>query len=282
MNDSAPLTPEQIDLLLSADLDGEFDAAASDLGLEPVAARALLESVPTVEARRAGMGAARDLLAGPIEIDELLAARLRTKAMRLGAEAAEDRRGEQRRRRTRQYGILSGVAATLVLVVAVGATLNGSGSSNDSSTEASGALARAAPTVSSSAAAGRAPTGAESSGDAASDQARTLPLHTAYASLEDLEDDVSERRNEFDLAEPATVAGPKPSGVQRHSSSGAPSDRCEPVASSLERANGGPLANGLTKVAGEPLSALLYLSADGRTLYFFDEDCKLVSRQFIS
>ncbi len=39
MNDTPPFSAEQVDELLSAELDGEFDAAARDLGLDPADAR---------------------------------------------------------------------------------------------------------------------------------------------------------------------------------------------------------------------------------------------------
>jgi hypothetical protein len=270
MSDSAPLTPEQIDLLLSADLDGEFDAAASDLRLEPAAARALLESVPGVAARGADLAAARDHLAAPIEIDELLAARLRAKAVNAGAEAAEAAHREQRHRRTRLYGLVSGVAAALLVVVALGATLRTGGSSDDMSTSASGAPDRevTAPTTSD---------GAAPAGDTADQAARSLPLATAYSSVDDLAADVRARSSEFGLPAPAAAEAVNGSGSDK-----ADANKCGAVAKAVDQAAGDPIAAGTTRVAGEPLSALLFVSADGRTLYFFDADCRLVNRQLIN
>ena len=46
----SPLPPEQVDELLSAELDGEFDAAATDLGFSPDDARARLDATPNVDA----------------------------------------------------------------------------------------------------------------------------------------------------------------------------------------------------------------------------------------
>lgn len=269
MNNFAPLTPEQIDLLLSADLDGEFDAAASDLRLESAAARALLESVPDVERRRVELAAARDRLAAPIEIDELLAARLRTKALKAAAEAAETNRLEQRRRRTRRYGLVGGVAAALLVVVALGATLNTTTDSDGASSSADSA-AGLAPSVSPTSKAGTA------AGDAPENVARSLPLDSAYSSVEALTDDVRERRDEFARSAPA--AAQESAG----SDSGLSAEPCGAVAKTIDQAAGPAVAAGTTSVAGERLSALLYLSADGRTLYFFDANCRLVNRQLIN
>jgi hypothetical protein len=196
---SAPLTPEQIDLLLSADLDGEFDAAAEDLGLDPAAARALLESVPTVAARRDQMALARDRLAEPVEMDELLAARLRSKALKAGADAAEEGRLEHRRRRTRLYGMVGGIAAALVLVVALGASLNTGSKSDDSSASAGSGADRAevgSPTSR---------TVEPAAGDA-NRPLEDLPLDSAYSSVDDLANDVRERNVAYSLA-PNTATG---------------------------------------------------------------------------
>ena len=271
---SAPLTPEQIDLLLSADLDGEFDSAAADLGLEPAAARALVESVSAVEARRDALAVARDRLAEPVEIDELLAARLRSKALKAGAEAADEDRLAQRRRRTRLYGMVGGIAAALVLVVALGASLNTNSKSNDASNSAGGSADRA-PVASQT-------TGPQNAvaGDDAAWRLQELPLATAYASTDDLADDVRDRVAAFSVTAPTANAGLESSGQK--TAEDAAATKCGAVADALDQGTGRALAKGFTRVAGEPVSALLYLSADGRTLYFFDADCRLVNRQLIN
>lgn len=271
---SAPLTPEQIDLLLSADLDGEFDGAAEDLGLEPAAARALLESVPGVDARREQIAFARDRLAEPVEMDELLAARLRSKALKAGADAAEEGRLEQRRRRTRLYGMVGGIAAALALVVALGASLNTTSSKSDDAASSAGASADQAPVASPTTSPVRATAGGDE-GDLAE-----LPLATAYASTDDLANDVRDRVAAFSVTAPTANAGRESSGQK--TAEDAAATKCDAVADALDQGNGRALAQGFTRVAGERVSALLYLSADGRTLYFFDADCKLVNRQLIN
>ena len=61
-----PLEPDVVDELWSAELDGEFDAAAADLGLSADAARARLAATPGANARRQTLEQARDALRAPV------------------------------------------------------------------------------------------------------------------------------------------------------------------------------------------------------------------------
>ena len=58
----APLDADTVDELLSAELDGEFDAAARDVGLSVTDARARLDATPGARERRSALAAARDAL----------------------------------------------------------------------------------------------------------------------------------------------------------------------------------------------------------------------------
>jgi hypothetical protein len=58
-----PLSRDIVDELLSAELDGEFDRAAADLGFDPVDARTALDTAPGIAERRAALNRARDVLA---------------------------------------------------------------------------------------------------------------------------------------------------------------------------------------------------------------------------
>jgi hypothetical protein len=58
-----PLSPDVVDELLSADLDGEFGRAAADLGFTPDEARTALDAAPGLAERRAALSRARDVLA---------------------------------------------------------------------------------------------------------------------------------------------------------------------------------------------------------------------------
>ena len=88
-----PLSPELVDELLSADLDGEFDAAARDHGYAPAIARELLDGIPGVAERRDALAAARDATA----VTPLAAAD--RDALVAGASRAARRRRSRRRPR---------------------------------------------------------------------------------------------------------------------------------------------------------------------------------------
>jgi hypothetical protein len=108
-----PIAPEQIDELLSAELDGEFDAAARDLGLDPEATRAALDATPGIATRRRALAAARDALAKEPALDEVTATRLRSHALDRARQHPHERRWP------RVVLVAASVAAALALVVGV-------------------------------------------------------------------------------------------------------------------------------------------------------------------
>lgn len=128
MTDAAPppLPPEQVDELLSAQLDGELASAAAALGTTAEAARAALAATAGVEERRARLAEARDALAAaplPAPTRDALVAR----AM---AAAAPDHLAERRaaragRSRWGRAVTLAGAAAAVALVAGVVASALG-------------------------------------------------------------------------------------------------------------------------------------------------------------
>jgi hypothetical protein len=148
-DDTSPFEPNELDELLSAELDGELDAAARDLGLSMAELSERRRVTPGAEDRRAALAAARDLLSEPPGIEELLAARLRAKAVRAGEEEHASRR-EDRRRRRRQIVLASGgLAAAIAAVVGIAAGLSASrsGTSADGAEHAVAAPAAPKPTT---------------------------------------------------------------------------------------------------------------------------------------
>jgi hypothetical protein len=139
MNDeAAPLQPEELDEVLSADIDGELAAAASDRGCDDDVLRARIAATPGSAARREALVAARRALADAPQLDELVAARLRAKAVQ-AAEAGEgDRRAAQPRRRKQRLLTASGIAAAILVFAAVAVALRHSGSSTSKSSSAGG------------------------------------------------------------------------------------------------------------------------------------------------
>ena len=142
MNDhTTPFQPDELDELLSAELDGEVDAAARDLGLSADQVAARLRATPRAADRRTTLAAARDLLSEPPEIEELLAARLRAKAVRAAADENATRVGDRKDRRRRMLLTAGGIAAAIVAIFGVAAGLNASRSGTNSADSKSSAAA---------------------------------------------------------------------------------------------------------------------------------------------
>lgn len=148
-DDTSPFEPNELDELLSAELDGELAAAARDLGLSVAEVSERRRATPGAEDRRAALAAARDLLSEPPEIEELLAARLRAKAVRAGEEENASRRGDRSRRRRQILLAGGGLAAAIAAVVGIAAGLSGgrSGTSAAGAKRAVGAPAAPKPTT---------------------------------------------------------------------------------------------------------------------------------------
>ena len=125
MNDDlTPLEPDELDELLSAELDRELEAAARDRGMTIDTAMARIRVTPGSDARRAALARARDLLSEVPEIDELVDTRLRAKAVRAAASYRANRADERKHRRNRVLLGASGLAAAIVVALAIAAGLN--------------------------------------------------------------------------------------------------------------------------------------------------------------
>src|SRR5437763_2938802 len=147
MNDApAPLPLDAVDDLLSAELDGDFDAAAANLGLAADVARARLSATPHVDDRRASITRARDALGVIDPVDDVLQERLVAKALRTYDDRLAIRRMD-RTRRSRQLMSAAAIAAAVLIVVGVIAAVHGNttGSSKASSASAPSTATHAAP-----------------------------------------------------------------------------------------------------------------------------------------
>jgi hypothetical protein len=119
MNEHTPLSPEAVDALLSADLDGDIEAAARDLGLSASEARAQLAATPGVAQRRVALTRARDLVASRPQLeasveDNLVAAAMAPDEMAIAR--------ARRRRNERRWRVLVGagsVAAAVAVIVGI-------------------------------------------------------------------------------------------------------------------------------------------------------------------
>jgi hypothetical protein len=275
-----PLSPDQIDELLSADIDGEFDAAAVDLGLDPADARARLAATAGVSERRAALSQVHDLVAAVPELDELTAARVRSRAIEESAGARAD--AQRRRHRGRRLGIVGGIAAAFLLVVGVVAAVQNSDSEPQFTTASGGA-----PALKPDAAA-----------DATSGYSTSGSLG-AFATFDDLAararaSSITVRDSAPDAvsagsANPSSV--PPSSEGQELSLYDANADRGVNVSApkavrnicsdeALATAGNPPLVSyGTATVAGTPVVVWVAGSGDDAVVVVLDEACHVVSRQ---
>jgi hypothetical protein len=154
MSDHQPLSPEAVDVLLSAELDGDLEDAARDLGLSASEARVQLDATPGVDARRVALTRARDLIADRPPLEPPVAEQLVARAM-----ARDDltTARERRRRRERQWRVLvaaGSVAAAIAVIVGVSSMAT---SSNNEAKSASRALPTTPPAHSEAATDAQAP-----------------------------------------------------------------------------------------------------------------------------
>jgi hypothetical protein len=130
-NTPAPFTRDEVIELLSAELDGEFDAAAADLGLTPEEARARLDATPgAADDRRALTEAAG------IRIPDLDDARRSELVARAMQHASTDELSARRTRRWDAQKIMTIAAMFAAIVLAVGAFATMSGSDDEGGDDA--------------------------------------------------------------------------------------------------------------------------------------------------
>jgi hypothetical protein len=121
---TSPFEPDQLDEVLTAELDGDLDAVARDFGLDATELSARLRATPGVVERRAALTSAREMLAQVPELDELAAARLRNAAL---LEAAHEHayRNDASRRRGGWLPAAGGIAAAVVALAGMAVVIGG-------------------------------------------------------------------------------------------------------------------------------------------------------------
>ena len=261
MNDDSrpePLPDDARDELLSADLDGELPAAAADFGLSPEAARRRIAATPGANERRQELAGAQAVGAHVEGIDELLAARLRAKALRAGAEARAIRERERRRRVRRVVrgtaAAVAAAAAVLVAIAIVAALVRGnSPHTNSSSTAASVTTPSTEPNA-----------------PAPSQRFAALGSYTDAQGLTAAVSD-SVRR---DRAAAANRAQSTAGAASRPAAGG----RC---AAEFDRLSGAgePILDSSALVAGRPVYVRAYVQADKAVVVVLSGDCRLLARR---
>jgi hypothetical protein len=269
MNDApAPLPPDEVDELLSAELDGAFDAAAADLGLAPDVARARLGATPGVGSRRVSIARSREALGAVDPVDELLQQRLVAKSLRAYDDRLAIRRME-RSRRSRQLMSAAAIAAAILVVVGVIAAVRGGSSSSNKASSSSPSTAHSTPAPA-SASAGR--------------QAATPSPNPNYG---DVSSGSVLRQRVLDTLHAQFAAGP--TGTQDQVSknaSGAAAATPDPCRAQLAAIAGSGDALQFTAtgtVNGAPVRILVFLQAGGSHVVFVTTgDCRIVNEQVLA
>jgi hypothetical protein len=271
-----PLSPEHVDELLSAELDGEFDAAALDLGLDPDKASELLAATDGVDARRRQLEAAREVLAEVPPLDELTAARLRTAAVAAASDSVDDP-ARVRRRRARTG--VAGIAAVLVAVLGIAAVANRN-SSNTAKVATAGESASDASRSAGPTTAPPLPLGAQNFGSAADAAA--------------LGDRIRKTLHASGAATPTGMAAPNPltttngsndvafsSGAGQAKRATAYSDPCDLAARRSVDAVFAPVLSGTATLGQTPVTVFVYRRGADYVLVASDAGCKVVARRVL-
>ena len=142
-----PLTADALDELLSADIDGELDHAAADLGLTPEAARSAM-TTPAAVARRAALTRASELVGSDVPLPSGDADRLVARALTDATQADELTAARRRRRRAetaRRVLVAAGSAAAVIVVIVALASMRPSSEGSKSSALSTAGRADSAP-----------------------------------------------------------------------------------------------------------------------------------------
>ncbi len=129
----SPLSPEILDELLSAEIDGELASAARDLGLTLDDATAALAADPGADRRREALRRARELLAAPAPLNPSVELRLVATAIDRSTRERHARRARPRRARQALTAVGSVAAAVAVIAGVLVLAANNRGESSKAS-----------------------------------------------------------------------------------------------------------------------------------------------------
>jgi hypothetical protein len=139
MTSHEPLSPELLDELLSAELDGELESAARDLGIDPEEVAVRIAATPGAESRRRALAdGARSLAVEPL--DDLTRQRL-LGAVRTGREpldALPTRHAGPAATRSGQWQRVLAVAAAVLVVVGAASVIVSLGGEDGTDDSAAG------------------------------------------------------------------------------------------------------------------------------------------------
>lgn len=290
-DDTTPFQPNELDELLSAELDGEIDAAARDLGLSADQVAARLRATPGVADRRSTLAAARELLSEPPEIEELLAARLRAKAVRAADDENATRVGGRRDRRRRTLLTAVGIAAAIAAVFGVAAGLSASRSGTHAAdSKAAGATKpQNAATPNGRHAAQSSALGPFSDVRALAQAAvsRTPPLHSAADAAGNSS---SYKDSQLGATSTATSLGNPNSSLQLGPAKGLRPETAVGVAADSVGCKappqlllvGQPVLRATATLSGKPVVVLVFAGDGEHTVVVEDTNCTLLNVQMLS
>ncbi len=297
--EAASLAPEPLDDLLSAELDGEFAAAARELGLSVEDAEARIRATPGANERRVALAQARALLGVAPPIDELLAARLRAKAVR-AAEAEHAQHTAERRRRNRILLSAGGIAAAIAAIVAVANGVNGfhpdySSSSKSASSASPPTERRLAPSTPAAAALGsfadvRSLAVAAVQQDAVTRDRAKGSLQTTFgASAGRVAATTTAPALRQNAASPSAEQVDTPAKSSADKSTGNSTGKQYDDAASAANCNvppgvpagAAPVLRATATLAGKPVVVLVFANATEHVVVIEDTHCKLVNLQML-
>src|SRR5262245_5779212 len=135
---NGPLAADVVDELLSAELDGAFDAAARDHGFAPAVARARLAATPGVDARRTALETARAALT---QTPTPLGADARSALLAAIPTPGDELAARRARRRPRRFAGIAVAAAAIALVVGLAVSVVSTSNGDDDDASAGGGSA---------------------------------------------------------------------------------------------------------------------------------------------
>ena len=264
MNDT-PLTDDQVDELLSAEIDGEFDAAARDLGFDPSDARERLAlQVPGLAARRTALEGARDALSELPPVDELVVARVRAKAARAAVAEHKAAHATRAHRLRRLTTIAGGLAAAIAVIAGLALTMqHNRGSSSKSSAAPSPEAHRNVSAPKSAATATPAPEAADFG--AVADVSALVARASSQAS---------------DLARPAPGNAKSMFSGDSAASAAIPAatQACELPAAGVSGTRN-PILRGVATLSGTPVQVYVFREGADEIFVVLRADCRLVTAQ---
>jgi hypothetical protein len=274
--DPEPLSPDVVDELLSAELDGEFDAAALELGLDPATAHARLAATRGSEERRVALANARAFVASDPgdALDDVTRRRLVSRALDLAV--VHQTEPHPAGKWITRLGVWVAAAAALAGVIVLLGHLGSSNSAKDSTARVA-APASASSTVAPKAVENSSAPGAVASVDSS-------------AQLTQFVQRLLQSKQPAPQKEAGVSATPTTRSIDRQSEldarqkdeAFAPAGTCADRVAQALKAGSSPIASAALRYHGAPASLVVFRTAKGSLAVVYNPStCTVVSQQLI-